>query len=132
MTLKLLYNLKNLDGTNSWRCQACGWKGKFSEEPTICPNCGENENKVESIWTTKRTDGNIPIIRCSLCNSRMIETPRSGHPNSEFWNNEIYHNEVLLSCPNGCTKNNIFISLKKRTLLHTKQEQKPVMLMRKR
>jgi hypothetical protein len=85
---------------------------------------------VESEWVNKRTDGSLPPIKCSKCSQKMIETPKSGHPNSELWINQIHPKETLLCCPNGCTRDHVHLVMRKRVIQPPPES--PIMIMRRK
>ena len=42
---------------------------------------------------------------CPICKSEMIDCPREGHRNSEFWKFQKPDGCLLTVCPNGCLEN---------------------------
>lgn len=85
---------------DEYRCSACGFKKRYYSfvRETICPKCSTRTN-IMGCWH----QGKLPSV-CPYCNSEMVECPKQGHPNSQFWNLQRGDYEKLMICPKGCSE----------------------------
>jgi len=53
--------------------------------------------EVEGCWSLGKS-------KCRGCGKALVEVPREGHYNSQFWENEREDGLLLSCCPDGCSE----------------------------
>ena len=90
-----------------YRCSECGYEKKYYGlvRDLDCPlrmkqpKKHKIERRIVGGWHYGKYEYSS---RCNYCNSIEVPCPKSGHPNSKFWNLKRSDKEILTVCPRGC------------------------------
>ena len=92
MLKKNLMTLKDSKGCyDLLECEECGYQIKWYklERPRKClnPKCKTNQLKPNICggWADTKASFDFYGRFCHYCNSKAIEVPKEGHPNSKYW-----------------------------------------------
>ena len=111
-------NLVTLKGRGGYydllKCTKCGHKEKYYgvQRPGYCPKCGDGKKPpdVWGGWARPNSENRLSkSLVCQFCQTSVIEVPKEGHANSQYWAFQRSADEILYCCPNGCLEDGSFI-----------------------